>query len=654
MDEEETQQTVGLPGPLHRILVENIGVRSPLRNCKNELNPPSIIKTQKSPSPKQASTSSPSQDKENAFDRQRMELGPQPKYNSSPRMDSEVELSCLVMDDSMLPPPHMQRQLSTTTPERYKNSTFITADNISSILTHSQGSSNQISLSEIHSPSSLEGSKFKTPKRSVPSGPPRTPGSERTPSSCPSRTPGSSSKSGSSGRRFNPFDSHRSWDPLQSGLHFSPSVFATVVSPSQECSDESRPFWTIEQQSELYPHPISEESPLKQSLYVKGYDPNDTERENMTQEAIEKYFAENHSVTSPPDLPPTGPLLNSSPDQKDMSYSQPCQTTSNKWCQTTLTFPVVMPSHLENILKQYFTFQEPQVTSEEQCNLSNSTLRRKLFNAETGGQGSDDESERSASPDSEEDNIVRGELMTPGRVIHTPVQAKTSPKELWSSSPVRHGGISSSISPPDNMGSPILSPIGKERRNCLQESIARLEEEEEEVEESRDMGEEMQSEKGDASDEMWQTAEIPECHRSVVNMDTDSQLVWAKDDQTPQTPSQVIHPSLGWQSSWSLTLPTQDETNADSNVHVDTDTGYNTNTRSLDNTNNIDQTPSQNQPHTDSGVSTSHQLPADLTGSVLGVPVPLGKSPYLVSYANETTNDISVGFPLGSSTPSKK
>ena len=184
------------------------------------------------------------------------------------------------------------------------------------------------------------------------------------------------------------------------------------------------------------------------------------------------------------------------------------------------------------------TFQEPQVTSEEQCNLSNSTLRRKLFNAETGGQGSDDESERSASPDSEEDNIVRGELMTPGRVIHTPVQAKTSPKELWSSSPVRHAGISSSISPPDNMGSPILSPIGKERRNCLQESIARLEEEE--VEESRDMGEEMQSEKGDASDEMWQTAEIPECHRSVVNMDTDSQPIWAKDDQTPQTPSQVM------------------------------------------------------------------------------------------------------------------
>ena len=60
-----------------------------------------------------------------------------------------------------------------------------------------------------------------------------------------------------------------------------------------------------------------------------------------------------------------------------------------------------------------------------------------------------------------------------------------------------------------------------------------------------DNGEEMKSEKGDASDEMWQTAEITENQRSIINMDTDSQPVWPKEEeQTPQTPSQVIRINL--------------------------------------------------------------------------------------------------------------
>jgi len=121
-------------------------------------------------------------------------------------------------------------------------------------------------------------------------------------------------------------------------------------------------------------------------------------------------------------------------------------------------------------------------------------------------------------------------------------------------------------------------------------------------------------------------------------------------EQQIQDPSQV-----GWQSNnWSLTLPTQDETEGASatDTGYNTNSGYTTNTRSLDNTNA--------GPGLDSGC-VSKMVPADLTSSSVVVPAPPPQPPpqqqqqYLVSYHNDTnTNDISVGFPLVSSTPSKK
>ena len=62
----------------------------------------------------------------------------------------------------------------------------------------------------------------------------------------------------------------------------------------------------------------------------------------------------------------------------------------------------------------------------------------------------------------------------------------------------------------------------------------------------------------------------------------------------------------------------------------------------------------------DSGVSTSQQ--PDLTVSLilpqhqsqLLNPLNPSLNPVLMSYAAETTNDISVGFPLGSSTPTRR
>merc|ERR1719318_2130211 len=198
----------------------------------------------------------------------------------------------------------------------------------------------------------------------------------------------------------------------------SPNVFSTVISPSQETESSGGRFWSIDQQAEMFPTTISDDSPLKQSIYVKNYS---KDLESKTQEQIELYFAEHHVITSPPDLPPTGPLLVESPN---LSYSQVEKKTASTWSQTVLTFPPSLPPHVEQILKQFCTFQDPvglPATQEETNNLSNSTLRRKLFNADMCSDSS----------------------------------------------------RSSSLSPPDHMGSPMFSPIVKDKAGHSRTSLTR-------------------------------------------------------------------------------------------------------------------------------------------------------------------------------------
>ena len=147
-----------------------------------------------------------------------------------------------------------------------------------------------------------------TPSSGVSSGRTRSSGSSRTPNSCGRRsirTPSSSS----SGTRWNPFDCGRSYDQLHQPT-LSPGVFATVISPSQDTEASTGRFWSIEQQADMFPSEISDESPMKQSLYTRHHS---VDVENKTQEQIELYFALHHTVTSPPDLPPTDSLLLDSP-----------------------------------------------------------------------------------------------------------------------------------------------------------------------------------------------------------------------------------------------------------------------------------------------------------------------------------------------------
>ena len=260
--------------------------------------------------------------------------------------------------------------------------------------------------------------------------------SGRTPSSGSSiKTPGSNERrssrtpsSASSGTRWNPFDSY---DRLHQQPTLSPGVFATVVSPSQDSESSSGRFWSIEQQGDIFPTSISDDSPLKQSLLTRHHS---KDLENQTQDQLDLYFKQHHTINSPPDLDPVfhpvGNQLIDTPTSQDASYTQGEKRTVNAWTQTSLTIPQNMPAELEALLRQFCTFHEPMgivrnLSLEEASNvnnLSNSTLRRKLFNGDA--QVEEEEEDDCVSSDSS-DSPCRspedfGPMVTPGRVIRTP------------------------------------------------------------------------------------------------------------------------------------------------------------------------------------------------------------------------------------------
>ena len=227
----------------------------------------------------------------------------------------------------------------------------------------------------------------------------------------------------SSGPRINPFDSHLSVDRLHLPT-CSPSVFSIVVSPSQEAASGSgSKFWSLDQQARLFPAQISDDSPWKQESALSRLD-----QEDKTQEAIDYYFKRNHNITTPEDVPVmtvksfqersrlmdnvgNSPNLtantetnndeekgnagkNNSNASSNVSYeqSQQCRST-----QTCLTLPPILPPEVESVLAKYGLKDEKEdvgirilapsgvlwgtrrVSGEGVSNISNSTLRRKLF-----------------------------------------------------------------------------------------------------------------------------------------------------------------------------------------------------------------------------------------------------------------------------------
>lgn len=528
---------------------------------------------------------------------------------------------------------------------------FSTSDNLSSI---------SLLVARPEAPPATHEKLFKTPKRRevVEEGTPassRSSGSSlRTPSSGgrrSTRTPSSTS----SGTRWNPFDSY---DRLHQPT-LSPGVFATVLSPSQDQQEQSgrssgrislfsclyfRRFWSIEQQADMFPTDISDESPLKQSLYQRHHS---RDLEERTQEQLELYFKETHAVTSPPDLAPTGPLLAETPSSRDASYSQTDRRAATVATQTALTLPPALPEHLEAMLRQFCTYQEAE--EPPPAALSNSTLRRKLFEAGAGhltdSEGSC--SSRSPSPESAPCSPA-GPGVTPGRVIHTPSAA-------WSSSPVRRcSGRATSFSPPDQLGSPIFSPIVRGRGS------SRVEEEGEEEGDgspvlSPRQPDEGAAEEGNLTEDMtagdtsllYQTADSAEASRlAVEGMDTDSNSgpAWAVSNSagygwaaSTAADGWTEHTREEASSRWTASLlPDVTADNREPSTSTSADTGY----RSTDGCSTGGGTGS---------LAASMEAPS----AIVLQPAQPTDAKVLVSYAAESCNDISVGFPLGSSTPTK-
>ena len=110
--------------------------------------------------------------------------------------------------------------------------------------------------------------------------------------------------------------------------------------------------------------------------------------------------------------------------------------------------------------------------------------------------------------------------------------------------------------------------------------------------------------------------------------------------------------------NWTLSMAPEYAEETEGGSKADTGYGTSHNTASITNI-----TPgSASTSRQDSGVTTSTNVTDNTCGlSVLTLPAsaprPVGQlqQNVLMSYqANDTTNDISVGFPLGSSTPTKK
>lgn len=184
---------------------------------------------------------------------------------------------------------------------------------------------------------------------------------------------------------FNPFNRNLK-ERLENPI-FSPDVFSTVISPSQDSKEFK---WTIDDLSKINPAPIEEE------FYFE--EPVDEITESEMQKTIDKYFTKTHMVPSPWDckLPTSWSsfrevfkkekqvLLNehgnktvaSSPYSFSLSRLELVSNSSshNVCTQTALSLPPDLPDEINTALKPYFTED-----SLDDINLSMNSLRRKLF-----------------------------------------------------------------------------------------------------------------------------------------------------------------------------------------------------------------------------------------------------------------------------------
>ncbi|XP_034191049.1 aurora kinase A activator-like protein bora [Osmia lignaria lignaria] len=169
----------------------------------------------------------------------------------------------------------------------------------------------------------------------------------------------------------NPFESD-----LTNRLHLSmmsPTVFSKVSGTSQQSPEFS---WSVDELALMQPAKI-EEFPTQQ-IYC-----TDPETEIKAQAAIDQFFKKDKIIPSPWEIKKKDNRAKIKIDTPVETLSDSNSESSNSkkdgWCQTILTFPAELPSHIAEILKPYFKFTQDQNVENDDANLSNNSLRRKLF-----------------------------------------------------------------------------------------------------------------------------------------------------------------------------------------------------------------------------------------------------------------------------------
>ncbi|XP_040576356.1 uncharacterized protein bora [Lepeophtheirus salmonis] len=470
----------------------------------------------------------------------------------------------------------------------------------------------------------------------------RTPGRSSSQLSVSSNSSSSKKTRTPSGPRLNPFETAR--EDLHLPVIMSPSIFATVQSPSQVNDDH---FWSLEDRAALFPVHISEDSPWKQE--ERKLDP---ETEIKTQEALNRYFDHHHQITSP------------------HTNVAPSNFASDASTQTELSFPAKLPEEIENLLARY---TNNMGTPGDSTSMSNASLRRKLF-TNIKGEELDETVEDENNSSNDEDETAPSSpirLVSPGRVILTP------PREGGSYFSKESDGIVSSITPPFSFGprtsdalpqimdSPLFSPISKTQRltkelnssmsspsplrnmsdNVLMQSVI--------LEENNGGGEEGRKSMGIGGAAMMPCL----VDQNVSNMDTNSAscspikshlIPMCKEDEDKKSSTKLtldnLTSSMTFNDVSEVTLPTNYSSST-----MGYCTGNSNNHPSLS-------TIAESVGNTDSGMVTGDKsVPFDFFPSSLQHPQNSARpKSYMVSYGvEEHSSDISVGFPLGSSTPTK-
>ncbi|XP_011494526.1 PREDICTED: uncharacterized protein LOC105359598 [Ceratosolen solmsi marchali] len=175
----------------------------------------------------------------------------------------------------------------------------------------------------------------------------------------------------------NPFEAD-----LTNKLHISvisPTVFSKVVDSHQK--DSPGFTWSIDELALIQPAKI-DEFPEQQMQC------SDPEIEKNAQEAISKFFSKNQIIPSPFDfkrgelgkeIEMVTPIREFEGINISKELFESKIETKDCWAQTILTLPPKLPEKVEEILKPYFSFTQNQNYESDEANISNTSLRRKLF-----------------------------------------------------------------------------------------------------------------------------------------------------------------------------------------------------------------------------------------------------------------------------------